>query len=79
MREAAAHLRQDGSVKGGPCGEVNFYCVTIEFGLKIAFFLSQSVRLLDLILTACVLSNFEGDFEGHLLTAHAPARFYQPG
>lgn len=65
--------------KRGAGGEANFNCVTIEFDLKIEFFLNQSLRLLDLILRAWVLNNFERDFDRHLLNAHAPARFYQPG
>lgn len=63
MREAATHLRQDGSEKGGSCGEANFNCVTIKFGLKIEFLLNQSLRSLNLILRVCLLKNFEGDFD----------------
>lgn len=59
-------------------GEANFSCVTIELDLKIAFFLGQSLRLLDLFVRVCLLSNFEGDFYRDPLSAHAPARFYQP-
>lgn len=39
--EVVVYLCQDGSVKGGLWGEVNFNCVIIEFGFKIVFLLSQ--------------------------------------
>lgn len=78
VRAADTHLRQDGSEKGGPWGEANFNCVTIEFGLEIEFFSNQSLRLLDLILTVCLLSNFGGDFDREPISAHAQTLFYQP-
>lgn len=74
----ATHLRQDGSEKGGSCGEANFNCVTIKFGLQIEFLLNQSLRSLDLILRVCLLNNFEGDFDRDPTTAHAQTWFYQP-
>lgn len=71
-------MRQDGSEKGAGHGEANFNCVTVEFGLKIEILMSQSPRLLDLILRVCLLSNFEGDFDRDCHSTHAPTPFRQP-
>lgn len=64
--------------RGGPRGEANINCVTVEFGLKIEFLMNQPPRLLDLILRVCLLSNFEGDFDRDCHSTHAPTPFCQP-
>lgn len=63
---------------GGSWREANFNCVTVEFGLKTEFSMNQSLRFLDLILSVCLLSNFESDFGRGPHSTHAPVQFGQP-
>lgn len=81
VRKAPARLRQGGSVEGGQAGgggeEANFICVTIKLGLKITFFLDQPLPFSHSILKVFIGSDFESDFAGSPLSAHAPLHFYQ--